>query len=135
MFNQNFSNEFTETRIAVTVIPSHLANMSTISTSGSTVFQEQRGFGGGKHVKTPTTTTYLCLHFCLACVMMSFLYVMKKREVEENYHDKGCDFNLFLAICFRLKRLGECFSSSPNKKDRAIQIKLNQNRSCFLLFR
>jgi len=38
--------------------------------------------------------------------MMSFLYVMKKREVEEDYHDKGCDFNLFLAVFFRLKGWG-----------------------------
>ena len=104
MFNQNFSNEFTETRIALTVIPSHLANIYIYLQYQLPVPHSSKGKGvlGGKHVKTPTTTTYLCLHFCLACVMMS-LYVMKKREVEEDYHDKGCDFNLFLAICFRLK--------------------------------
>lgn len=102
MFNQNFSNEFTETGIAVTVIPSHLANIYIYMYIYNINFRfhilpRAKGFWGGKYVKTPTTTTYLCLHFCLACVMMS-LYVMKKLEVEEDYHDKGCDFNLFLAF-------------------------------------
>ena len=97
MFNQNFSNEFTETRIAVTVIPSHLANMSTISTSGSTFFQGQGGFWEENMLKAYHNNLSM-LAFLPGLRDDVVVYVLKKREVEEDYHDKGCDFNLFLTI-------------------------------------
>ena len=64
--------------------------------------------------RLPQQPIYAC-NFCLACVMMSFLYVMQKLEVEEDYHDKGCDFNLFLAFFLRLKGRGIVLVHPPQE--------------------
>lgn len=43
--------------------------------------------------------------------------------------------SIFFLQFFQIKRLGDCFSSSPTKKIELYRKKLNQNRSCVLLFR